>query len=81
MNGVSSFSGNLFALLFYYLEVRDAGPGVIVANAVFANCTGGITNLFFYCIFLTPARFPYVKKVAIFFWAGPFVDYVLFHLR
>ena len=27
MNGFSSFSGNLFAILVYYLEVADVGLG------------------------------------------------------
>ena len=35
--------------------------------------------VFFYSIFQTFAGFFYVRKVAIFFSAGPFVDYVLFY--
>ena len=34
MDGFSSFSGNMFAVLVYYLEVGDVGAGVVVGNAV-----------------------------------------------
>ena len=47
MNG---FSGNLFAVLDYYLEVKDVGLGVVIRNAVFVNCTSDMTSIFFYSI-------------------------------
>ena len=50
---------------------------MVVGNAVFINCTGDMAIVFFYSIFQTSAGFFYVRKVAIFFWAGPFVDYVV----
>ena len=50
MNGFSSFSGNLFAVFVYYLEVGDVGSGVVVRNAMFVKCTGDITILFFHSI-------------------------------
>ena len=78
MDGFSSLSGNLFAILVYYLEVGDVGSWLVVWNAVFVNSTGDMTIVFFYTIFQTPVGFSLVKKVAIFFLAGPFVDYVLF---
>ena len=34
MNGFSSFSGNLFAILVFYLKLGDVGLGVDVGNAV-----------------------------------------------
>ena len=75
MNG---FSANLFAVLVYYLEVEDVDIWVVVGNAVFRNCTSDMTVVFFYSIFHLSAGFSCVRKVAIFFWAGPFVGYVLF---
>ena len=47
MNGFSSFSDNLFAILVYYLEVGDVGSGLVVGNAVFVNYTGDMTIVFF----------------------------------
>ena len=47
MNGFSSFSGNLFAVLVYHLEVGDVGSGVIVGNVVFVNCTAEMAIVFF----------------------------------
>ena len=44
----------------------------------FINYTGDMTVVFFYFIFQTSAGFSYARKVAIFFMAGLFVDYVLF---
>ena len=41
------------------------------------NGTGDMTTVF-YSIFQTSAGFSYVRKAAIFFWAGLIVDYVLF---
>ena len=73
MDGIS---GNLFAVLVYYLEVGYVGWGVVIVNAVFVNCNGDMTNLFFYSIFQTSVVFFYVRKVAIFFLVGPFEDYV-----
>ena len=72
MNCFSSCSGSLFASLVYYLEVGDVCSGVVVGNAVLVNCTGDMTIVFLYSIFQTSAGFSYVRKVAIFFWEGPF---------
>ena len=77
-NDFSSFPGTLFTVLIYYHEVEDVASGLVVGNATFLNCAGYITIVFFYSIFQTSAGFSYVRKVANFFWAGPFVDYVLF---
>ena len=35
-----------------------------------------MTNMSFYSVFQTSARFSYTRKVTISFLAGPFVDYV-----
>ena len=67
------------AILVYYLEVRDVGPGVVVGNAIFVNCIDDMTIVFFNFIFKTSARFC-VREVEFFFRARPFVDYVLFYL-
>ena len=67
MIGFCSFSGNLFAVLVYYLEVGDFGSGVVTGNAVYVNCTGGMTIVFLYSIFQIYARFSCVRKVTIFF--------------
>ena len=77
-HGFSIFSGNVFAALVYYPEVGDVGMGLVVGNAVFVNCTGDMTIVFFYSVFKTSAGFSNVRKVAIFFCVGAFVDYVLF---
>ena len=79
INSFSSFSGNLFALFIYYLGVEDVGLGVVVAKAAFVNCSGDMTIVFYSSIFQTYTGFFYVRKVAFSFWAGPLVDYVLFH--
>ena len=79
-SNMDGFSGNVFAILVYYLEVGDAGMGVIVGNAVYVNCTGDLTVVSIYSIFKTSANFSYVRKATIFFWAGQFVDYVFFKL-
>ena len=50
---------------------------VVVGNAVYVKCICDMT-MFFYSIFQTSAGFLYVRKGTIFFWVGPFVDYVLF---
>ena len=39
-------SGNLFAVLVYYLKVGDVGLGVIVGNMVFENSTDDMTVVF-----------------------------------
>ena len=75
---LSSFAGNFFVILVYYLEVGDVGLGAVVRNVVLVNCTGDMTIVFFYSIFQTSAGFSYVRKAAMFFWAGPFEDYVVF---
>ena len=51
---------------------------MVVGNAVFANCTGDMTIVFFFSIFQTFTGFSYVTKVAIFLLSGPFVDYIPF---
>ena len=52
------------------LEVADVGLRVVVGNAVFVNCTGHITIVFFYSIFQTFVGFCYLIKVTDFFWTG-----------
>ena len=64
VNGFSSFSGTLFAVLVYYLEVEDVGSGEFVGNVMFVNCTKDMTIVFFYSIFQTSAGFSYARKVA-----------------
>ena len=78
MNSFSSFSGNLFAILVYCLEVGDIYSGVVIGNDVFVNCTGDITIVLFYSIFLNICWIILCEKSYNFLWAGPFVDYVLF---
>ena len=75
---MDGFSGNLFAVLVYYIEVGDVGSGVVVGNAVYVNCTGDLTIVLFYFIFQTLVGFSHDRKVAVFLWARPFVHYVLF---
>ena len=67
LDGFCIFSGTLFAVLVYYLEVEDTGSGVVVGNAVFVNCTGDMNIVFCYSIFQTSGGFPYLKKITIFF--------------
>ena len=55
MNGFSSFFGNLFGVLVYYVEVGDVGSWVVVGNAVYVNCIGDMTIVFFYSILKTSA--------------------------
>ena len=74
MNGFSSFSSNLFGILVFYLEVGDVGSGMVVGSTVFVNCTGDMTIVFFYSIFQISDGFSYVRNLADFFWAGPFID-------
>ena len=46
MEGFSSFSGILFAILVYYFEVGDASFGIVVGYTALVNCTGdGILSL------------------------------------
>ena len=59
-SNVDSFSGNLFAVLVYFLEVKEAGFGVLFA--VFAKCTGKITIAFFYSFFKHMLDSPMYKK-------------------
>ena len=75
---MDGFSGYLFALLVYYLEVGDICLVMLVGNAMYVNCTGDMTIMFFNSIFQTPAGSSYVRKVAISFWTGPVVYYVWF---
>ena len=51
MDGFTSFTGNLFSLLVYSLEMGDVGSLVIVGNAVYVNLTGDMSMVFFYSIF------------------------------
>ena len=67
MDGFSSFSSNLFAVLVYYHEVGDIGSWGVVRNDVYVNCIGEMTIAFFYPIFQTSAGLYYARKVAIFF--------------
>ena len=46
---------------------------------MYVNCIGDMTTVFFCSILETSAGFFYVRKVAIFFWAGPFLDHALFN--
>ena len=64
MNG---FSGNLFDVRVYNLEVGDVSFRVVFRNAVLLNCTCEMTIVFFYYSFQTSPGFSYVRKVAIFF--------------
>ena len=41
--------------------------GVVVGNAICANCIADMTIVLFYSIFQTYAGFPHVRKVAVFF--------------
>ena len=47
MDGLSSFPGNLFAVLIYYIEMGDAIFGMIVGYTVLVNCTEDVTAVFF----------------------------------
>ena len=47
IDGFSCFSGNMFAVLIYYLEVEDVGLRMVVENAVFVNCTSDMTIVHF----------------------------------
>ena len=47
MDGFSSFTGNLFAVLIYYFEMGDVGFGMIVGYTVLVNSTGDMTAVFF----------------------------------
>ena len=78
MNGFTIFSGNLFAVLVYYLEMGDVGSRVVVGNALFVNCTDSMTIAFLHPIFQASAGFSYLRKVTVFFWEGSIVDYVWF---
>ena len=50
LDGFSSFSGNLFAVLVYYLEVGDVGFGGGCWKYCVLNCTGNMAVVFFYSI-------------------------------
>ena len=67
-SNMDCLSSNLFAVLVYYHEVGGVGSGVIVGNAMYVNCTGDMTIVFFHCLFQTSAPFSYVRRVAISFW-------------
>ena len=45
-SNMSGFSGNLLAVLVFYLEVGDFGFRMVVGNAVFVNCTGNMGIVF-----------------------------------
>ena len=55
MNGFSSFSGNLFTILVYYLEVGDIDSGMGAGHTVLVSCTGDLNVVFFNSIFQTSA--------------------------
>ena len=77
----NGFSGKLFTILAYYLEVGDVGSGMALGHAVLLNCTGNnMAFVFFNSVLLTSAGLYYVGKVTIFFWTGPLVDNVLFEV-
>ena len=63
INGFSSFPGNVFAVLVYYLEVGDVDTGMVVENAGFVNCTVDMIFVFFYYIFQTSVGFSYATKL------------------
>ena len=48
MDGFSSISGNMFAVLVYYLAVGDVDSWVFVGNATFVNWPVDITIVFLY---------------------------------
>ena len=50
MDGFCTFSGNLFAVLTYYLKVGDVCLGMVVGNVMFVNYTSDMI-VFFYSIF------------------------------
>ena len=77
---MAGFCGNLFAVLVYYLDVGEVGSWVVVGNDDYFKCTGEMTTVFLYCIYQTSAGLSYVRKVANFFWTGPFVYYDFFYL-
>ena len=52
MDGFCIYSGTLFAVLVYYLEVRDIGSWMAVGNAVFVNCMGDMIIVLFFLYFL-----------------------------
>ena len=62
----------MFPILDDYLEVGDVGSGMLVGN------TGNMTIVYLYSIFQTSAGLSYVRKIAIFFCAVPFIEYVYF---
>ena len=55
MEGFSSFSGNVLAVLVYYLKVGDIDLRVVVGNNNHVNYTGDMIFVFFYSIFQTSA--------------------------
>ena len=78
MDGLSSFSCILFAVLVYYPEVGDAGLGMIVDKCCIHKLHCNMSIVFFYSTFQAFAGFSYERKIGIFFWAESFVGYVLF---
>ena len=57
--------------IFSSVTAEGRVAGMVVGNDEFVSCTGDM-------IFQTSIGFSQVRKVANFFWAGPFEDYVLF---
>ena len=47
LDGFFSFSGKLFTVLVPYHEVGDVGSVMVAGNAVYVNCTGDMTIVFF----------------------------------
>ena len=55
MNGFSSFSGTLFAVFVYYVEVGGVCSVVFVGHVVYVNSIGDMTIVFLCSIFQTSA--------------------------
>ena len=61
-------------------EEQDVGFRMFVGHTVLVNSTGDVTAVFFDSILQTSTGLTYVGRVKIFYWAGPFVDNVWFHV-
>ena len=47
LDGIPSFSSNVFDVLVHYLKMEDVGLGVVAGNATFINCTSDMTFISF----------------------------------
>ena len=78
MNGFSSFSGNVFAVLVYYLEMERCW----LWDGCWKHCIGkmhwDMAVVSHYSIFQAFAGLPYLVMVAIFSWTGLYVENVCF---